>query len=349
MSSNYIVLNGVRFDLNKSKSMLMNELPDWERDIYSFLVEWFSESEHISVQTSGSTGKPKIISKKKSTLINSAVMTGKFFHFAENQTALLCLPAKFVAGKMMLVRAIEWGLELDYIAPKIQLQIPEKAYFFSAMTPQQVEGSLSKLGRISNLIIGGAPIPITLEKELVLLDTNCYATYGMTETVSHIALREISVEPNSAYQILEGISIKTDTRDCLKIDAPKLLNESITTNDIVELTSPTSFIWKGRYDNVVNTGGVKVFPEVIETKIASIINSPIIITGVPSKKWGDKLILIVETVQLDTEELSNQLNTILTKTEIPKSIFLVSKFIRTENGKINRKQTLDLLPNLRYD
>ena len=329
--------------------MLKNELPDWERDIYLFLADWFSESNRISVQTSGSTGKPKIISKKKSTLINSALMTGKFFHFEENQTALLCLPAKFVAGKMMLVRAIEWGLNLDYIAPKIQLQIPEKDYFFSAMTPQQVEGSISNLSRISNLIIGGAPVSTTLEKQLILLDTNCYATYGMTETVSHIALRKINLEPNLTYQILEGISIKTDTRDCLQIDAPKLLDESITTNDIVELTSPTSFIWKGRYDNVINTGGVKVFPEVIENKIANLINLPLIITGAPSKKWGEKLILIVESTAIDTIELSYQLKNNLTKTEIPKSIFYVSSFIRTENGKINRKQTLDLLTNLSND
>ena len=349
MNSNSIVLNGERFDLNKSKAMLKNQLPDWEHDIFSFLVDWFSDSSHISVQTSGSTGKPKLISKNKSALINSAEMTGEFFRFEENQMALLCLPAKFVAGKMMLVRAIKWRLRLDYIAPKIQLQIPKKTYFFSAMTPQQMEANLSKLSRITNLIIGGAPIPVALERKLVLLDTNCYATYGMTETVSHIALREISNDPNLVYQVLEGISINTDSRSCLKINAPKLLEESITTNDVVELTSSTSFIWKGRFDNVINTGGVKVFPEIIENKIAHLINLPILIAGVPSVKWGEKIILVIESDILNTTEVSMQLKGILSKTEIPKSIFLVSKFIHTENGKINRKKTLDLLDHLPTD
>ncbi len=349
MNSNSIVLNGERFDLNKSKTMLTNQLADWEYDIYSFLVDWFSDSTHISVQTSGSTGKPKIISKKKSTLINSAEMTGKFFHFEENQTALLCLPAKFVAGKMMLVRAIQWRLDLDYIAPKIALQIPKKDYFFSAMTPQQVEASFSQLSRISHLIIGGAPIPVPLEKQLLSLTSNCYATYGMTETVSHIAIREINAEAVNAYQVLDGITIETDPRNCLKINAPQLLEESITTNDSVELTSPTTFIWKGRFDNVINTGGVKVFPEAIENKIETLINLPVIIAGVPSKKWGEKIILMIESETLNIEGLSNQLKSILNNIENPKSIFLVPKFIRTENGKVSRNKTLGLLPNLRYD
>ena len=337
---NTIWINNNWYDLQKSVAKLQENLPLWERDIFSFLVEWFTEGDFIYVQTSGSTGTPKTIKKEKSTLRNSALMTGDFFSFKENQIALLCLPVKYIAGKMMLVRAIEWGLKLDSIEPKIKLNIPSKNYHFSAMTPQQVSASINTVSNISNLIIGGAPISIPLEKQLLDLPINCYATYGMTETVSHIALRKIT-ENNNHYQVLSGIEINIDSRTCLTINAPKLSVSIIKTNDIVTLNSANSFTWLGRFDNVINSGGVKISPEIIENKISKLIPNHFFITGIPDDKWGESVVLIIEGNPIDSKKLQKSIDAVLNKVETPKSIHFLPTFIRTENGKLNRKKTLN--------
>ena len=219
------------------------------------------------------------------------------------------------------------------------MSIPEKNYFFSAMTPQQAEDNLSQLSSIQNLIVGGAAIGNSLEKALSNLACNCFATYGMTETVSHIALRKIGAEE---YQILPEISISKDERECLKISAPKLLNEPITTNDLVEITSENSFIWKGRFDNVINSGGVKFTPETIERKIANLIDSPFFIIGVPDEKWGEKVVLVIEEKPFDPESLLSKIEKTLPKIQAPKQIIFSDEFKYTENGKLKRKETIAL-------
>lgn len=338
--NNSIILNSVKYDLQKSTQKLEENLPDWERDIFLFLVDWFSISERISVQTSGSTGTPKIISKDKSTLRNSAFMTGEFFQFSSGKTALLCLPAKYIAGKMMLVRAIEWTLDLDYIEPKTNMQIPEKNYFFSAMTPPQAEANLTKLSRFENLIIGGAAIKDALEKELPNHIRNCFATYGMTETVSHIALRKIG---SSEYHTLPGISIFLNERKCLQISAPKLLKNPVVTNDLVDITAENCFIWQGRYDNVINSGGVKISPEIIEAKISHLIDSPFFVTGIPHEKWGEQAVLIIQGNAFEVEPLQSRIMLVLPKAQAPKQIIFLPKFNYTENGKLQRKETMRLI------
>tara|TARA_R110002050_G_scaffold200591_1_gene335554 strand:+ start:105851 stop:106888 length:1038 start_codon:yes stop_codon:yes gene_type:complete len=342
METASILLNGKRIDLTQAQLILQNDLPEWERDIFEFLAEWFSDSTHISVHTSGSTGKPKIISKSKSTLRNSAQMTGEFFQFQRHQTALLCLPAKYIAGKMMLVRAIVWQLDLIYITPQIELKIPETAIYFGAMTPQQVSKNLANLRGISQLIIGGAPISPSLEKEILNIPPTCFATYGMTETVSHIALRKIKTTPTD-YQTLPHIRINTDSRNCLVIEAPKLLSEKIVTNDLVTISSPKSFQWVGRIDHVINTGGVKISPEKVESKIAQYITAPFFIGGVDDEKWGQNVVLLLESNPFELSLLKTQLKEVLSKFENPHSIHFIEKFKRTENGKLQRNETLKLL------
>ena len=336
----FITLNKTEFDLKKSIQKLEDNLPEWERDIFSFLADWFSDTETIQIQTSGSTGTPKTISKSKTAMRNSAVMTGEFFGFTHQKNALLCLPVKYIAGKMILVRAIEWGLELDYIEPKTVMDIPKKNYYFSAMTPAQVESNLASISSIKNLIIGGAPISRLLEKKLIETPENKYATYGMTETVSHIALRKIGY---SDYQTLPNISISLDLRKCLVIHAPKLLNEAIITNDLVDITSEKSFIWKGRFDYVINSGGVKISPELLEKKISNFISFPFIIGGIPDEKWGEKVVLLIESNSFNTSNIVSSMENSLPKTHVPKAIYFLDSFQYTENGKLRRKETLKLI------
>ncbi len=340
MGNQSIVLNGETFDLHKSMQKRQEKIPVWEDDIFLFLEEWFSDNETITVKTSGSTGTAKKITLPKSALVNSAIMTGDFFGFKPKQNALLCLPANFIAGKMMLVRAIEWHLDVDYIEPKIELDIPRNSYFFSAMTPPQVEANFNKISNIQNLIIGGAPLSALLESKLAQKEGNFFATYGMTETVSHVALRRI---PEDYYLPLPNISFSTNQHTCLVIKAPLLNSNTLVTNDIVELRKDLSFRWIGRLDHVINSGGLKISPEEIEGQLANFIFSPFIITSIPDSKWGQKIVLCIESKSIDLDMLWNTIRSILPAKKQPKAIFLLDQFERTENGKINRMKTTSLL------
>ena len=162
----------------------------------------------------------------------------------------------------------------------------------------------------------------------------------MTETVSHIALRKIGSEE---YHTLPEIHISLDERSCLKISAPKLLNESITTNDLVEITSHNSFIWKGRIDNVINSGGVKITPETLEKKIANLIDAPFFIAGIPDEKWGEKVVLVIEGESSKTENLLFKIELVLPKIQVAKKVIFLSEFRYTENGKLKRKETMALV------
>jgi len=318
------------------------------QDIGLFLKEWLDEKEHIIVRTSGSTGIPKKIKLNKKHMRNSALATGEYFDLRENTTALLCLSANYIAGKMMLVRALVLGWDIHLVPPKLNpLLNLENSFDFCAMVPMQVEESLLQLSKIKQLIIGGGVVSPSLNQQLQSVKTNCYATYGMTETITHIAVKKINKviesDHKSLYRILSNVTISQDHRDCLVIDASSVSNEVIITNDIVKLYSLTEFEWMGRFDNVINSGGVKLFPEQIEQKLFKILKERFFVIGVPDEKLGDKLILIVESVgELNLSKLDYK-KCQLTKYEVPKDVLLLPKFLETPTGKVLRKQTLELL------
>jgi O-succinylbenzoic acid--CoA ligase len=339
-----IVLNNDTYNLERAKKKLTSPLPNWERDIFLFLVDWFSNTYTIQVQTSGSTGTPKLIERSKEAMINSALMTGTYLSLNSEDTALLCLPAKYIAGKMMIVRSIVWGLKLDYLKPQNILPSFDKKYSFGAMTPSQANANLSQIHLIQNLIIGGAPISPKLEQELSTQTTSSiYSSYGMTETVSHIALRRIKSPFNMEYMILPDVRVEIDNRNCLIIHAPKLHKHPITTNDIVQIKSSKSFIWKGRYDHIINSGGIKISPEILEQKLTQYISLPFFVSGIQDEKWGARVVLIIEGNSFDTTQLEFTINLNLEKHEIPKYIYFLSQFVYTTNGKLNRKETFKLL------
>ncbi len=318
-------------------SLIFDELnPEisWENEIAGFLDEWNSENEFILSKTSGSTGTPKEIQLPKSAMKMSAQMTGEFFELKEGMSALLCMPVNFIAGKMMIVRAIELKLKLFLEEPKSRILLKESIDFVP-MTPMQVENSFDSLEKIKILLIGGAPLSDTLRARLLELSTRSFESYGMTETITHIGLKEISEE---FFTTLKGVSIRKDDRDCLVIQTP-YFEEEIITNDIVELKNDSEFKWLGRYDNVINSGGIKLFPELIEKKLKPYISEEFILTSIPDKVLGEKLILIIE------KESSNfQLpDSILLKYETPKEIYFLKTFPRTESGKVQREKIKDFL------
>jgi O-succinylbenzoic acid--CoA ligase len=332
-------LNGCSFS---SIDEILEHAKGFSDEIHHFLKDWFSVDESISVKTSGSTGIPKSILLKKEFVINSAKATGKYFDLHENTTALLCLPIIYIAGKLMLIRGLALGWKLDVIQSNSNpLEKIKRQYDFSAMVPLQLENSLSKISLIKKLIVGGGVVSKELESKIQAVSTSIFATYGMTETITHIAvkkLNKINKTPNF-YQTLPNVSIYNDDRNCLVIDAPKVAEELIFTNDVVELISDTQFKWLGRFDNVINSGGIKLHPEKIEEKLSKIISNRFFVAGISDEKLGKKLVLIIE----GEKEIINYKNIDLSKFEIPKETYFLDQFIETETKKIQRKKTLDLL------
>ena len=188
--------NGVHYNFKNLQNLaldLVKTKASYNCDIGSFLKQWLDQSKTITLNTSGSTGVPKTITMQKQAMVNSAIATGVYFNLKPKQRALLCLPAHYIAGKMMLVRAIVLGLELDSIEPKSNLEIDiNKQYQFTAMVPMQLEKNINKLNNIKTLIVGGAKVSSVLQSNLQTLKTAIFETYGMTETVSHIAVKQLN-------------------------------------------------------------------------------------------------------------------------------------------------------------
>ena len=287
------------------------------------------------MQTSGTTGTPKKISVSKQAMVYSALATGDFFDLKAGDKALHCLPVKYVAGKMMLVRAMILGLDMEFVAPSSHpLTNNDINYDFVAMVPLQAQNSLKELKSVKKLIVGGAKISPILEKELMKLKTNVFETYGMTETITHIAAKKVG---EKAFMVLPNVTISYDERNCLVIHAPKISEEIILTNDLVELVSENQFVFLGRMDNVINSGGIKLIPEQIEDKLSKHIHKRFFITSKEDKELGEKLVLVIEGQQ---DDLEASLFDDLDKYEKPREIIFIPKFKETASGKIMRKETL---------
>lgn len=338
---NFFKFNGVHFDSNGLRVAayyLIKEGNEHEKAIGDFLLDWFDDNPYIDLQTSGTTGAPKIIRKNKQALVNSALATGDFFELKPGDKALCCLPVQFIAGKMMLVRSFILGLEIDFVAPNSNpLENVNKKYDFVAMVPLQVQNSLNQLHKVDKLIIGGAKMNHALENSLLNIGTKVYETYGMTETITHIAAKKIG---ERAFSILPNVSISQDEKDCLVIDAPLVSDERLFTNDLVELINDNQFVLLGRIDNVVNSGGVKLIPEKIEEKLANGIKARFFVGGIPDTVLGEKLVLVIEGAQ---QNLDESIFSVLDKYEKPKELFFIPEFDATDSGKIKRKAILKSL------
>jgi len=308
---------------------------------YRFLLELFDDKSTINVYTSGSTGNPKSIIIPKTALLKSAEATGLFFNLPPKTTALHCLSSQYIAGKMMWVRALHLGWHLTLVEPNANpLKNKIESFDFAAMVPLQAQNSIDQLHQIKKLIIGGASLSTEWEEKLTLIPTQIYQTYGMTETITHIAVKKLG---QKNYTCLPNVSIGTDERNCLVINLPYLSSKEIITNDIVNLVSNNSFEWLGRYDHIVNSGGIKLIPEKIEEKLHPFISAPFFIAGLPDNNLGQKLILIIETSPQTFEFESIFSKASLSKFEIPKKIYIIDSMIITENNKINRIDTLNFI------
>ena len=318
---------------------------EFEEKVISFLKEWYSDSKTVSVQTSGSTGTPKIFEIEKERMLHSAKMTCDILHLQKGDSALLCLPIEYISGKMMVVRAIERSLKLVIKTPSsTPLSGLNEEIDFCAMSPLQVENSLDQIHFIKNIIIGGAAVSENLKKKITqtlkysITQTQVYETYGMSETLSHIALKEIFPIPEAYFKVLGNVEISLDERKCLQIFAPKLNPERLQTNDLVELKNEREFRFLGRIDHVINSAGLKIYPEELESLVKKEISNELIFLGIKDERFGQKLILVIEGEK--TEMLENKLSTIIypSKNHHPKEIIFLEKFPRIPNGKIDRRK-----------
>jgi O-succinylbenzoic acid--CoA ligase len=342
--------NGISFS---TKETLFQFVDKDFPEISIFIREWFDDSGVIHCKTSGSTGIPKEIGLDRLRMMNSAQATGNYFSLGPESRALLCLPLGYIAGKMMLIRAMVLGWHLDSIDPSSTPEIPRHVtYDFSAMVPLQLTNSLDQLKHIKTLIVGGGEVPSLLRPKIANLKTKIFATYGMTETITHIALMPLnksagfSVADNH-FKGLPGVRFSTDPRQCLRIQVPYISEKEIVTNDMVELISETRFKWVGRYDNIINSGGVKLIPELIEEKFRDVIKGRFFFTAVPDQVLGEKLVLIVEGEQENNfvqrlSDFQRQHSLDISKYEIPKNVYFTKKFKQTETGKVKRKASLEL-------
>ncbi|MCG8482228.1 MAG: AMP-binding protein [Clostridia bacterium] len=351
-------INNIFHDEDSLRRIIEQKFEDtsiasWEKDIYAFIQSWISDQDFIEVNTSGSTGTPKLIRLYKSVLINSAIYTAEALSFKENENALLCLPAKYIAGKMMIIRAFVNNMNLIIKEPSSNpLSDNHFNIDFAAMIPLQVSNILKskdvgKLKMVRNLIIGGGAIDPNIEKALKDFPNNVYATYGMTETATHIALKKLnSTAKHNYYHCLFGITVRKGSDQCLIINAPHISPEEIKTNDLANIYSDTQFEIIGRKDNIINTGGIKIIPEVLESKIKQFINYNLFVSSLPDQELGEKLILVIENSVKDLNclyTLWKNLEANLEKHEVPKRIEYLDSFIYTGNGKINRRECMEML------
>ncbi len=315
----------------------------------SFINEWYSHNEFISAKSSGSTGKPKEIKLKKEYLTSSARMTGAFFNYRPHQTILLSLSIDTIGGKMIVIRALIHNMHIIVIEPgKNPLSHINTYIDFVSLVPYQLKHIISdtpsKLNLISTILLGGAPVSYELKQKIQTLNPEFFESFGMTETMSHIALKNLK-SGNTYFTTLEGINISINTNHQLIINAEKLGIKELQTTDEINIISPTSFEWIGRTDFAINSGGFKFHPELIEKKIEPDIQLPFFIHKEPDVNLGERIICCIEG-RFDNN-ICNDLNYIfinkLDRYEIPKEIYFIKSFTYTNSNKINRLSSYNSL------
>ncbi|ACY40292.1 O-succinylbenzoate-CoA ligase [Blattabacterium sp. (Blattella germanica) str. Bge] len=315
----------------------------WKDSIFSFLKKWYDNESVLKVSTSGTTGSPKTIFLKKKHMFERAIKTVEFLKLTKRGVrGLLCLSPDFIASKMFLVRAIIFKWKVYCVPPSSNPLKNIKEYFdITSMVPMQVFFSLKYLEYVKILLIGGYSVSDFLEKKLQNISTICYETYGMTETLGHIALRKINGSNKSSfYKSFQDIHLSIDERSCLGIFYP--CDSFIQTNDIVSMISSDEFTCIGRYDNVINSGGIKIIPELIEKNMNFFIHRRFFISSIPDKILGEKIVLIIEGSPFQFEYPEFFFNG-KNKFYKPKNIFFIPHFIENSLGKLRRKEIMKKL------
>ena len=350
-----IWINGREVSLQHILNDTAAAYDDFEKSTFRFIRQWLSDQHEFELRTSGSTGPSKKIIITRDQMISSAKATEKALDLRPGFSALTCLDTQYIAGQMMLVRSFTTGMKVLALTPSAN---PFKQFNtltpvdFTALVPYQVHAIVQSaedayFNSIKTIIIGGAAVEWETRERLQRYHALFFATYGMTETISHIALQPLNGPDVPAYfQVLPGVTIQQDNRGCLVIEAPHLVGK-IVTNDLVELKNNTQFKWLGRFDNIINSGGVKIIPEKIEAEVEKAfkrlnIHCNFFISSLPDSQLGERIILIIKEkifTEGEQEKLYTTLQKTLSRYEIPKEVITLASFNMTETGKLNRYST----------
>jgi O-succinylbenzoic acid--CoA ligase len=333
----------------------------YEAEALDFCRAWVSGQSEFVLQTSGSTGVPKAITLTRAQMRASAHLTGQTLGLKPGDAALVCLNVRYVAGVMMLVRGLELSLPMTIIEPSgnpLANFDPRKIRFaFMAFVPLQLQTVLEQasdklpiLNGMKAILVGGAATSPALEQALQVIESPVFATYGMTETLSHIALRRLNgTERRDWFTALDGVDLGTDERGCLHITSVATNFVRVQTNDVVELSDPTHFRLLGRADRIINSGGVKVQPEQIEQIIENVlatagVRGRLFVAGLPSERLGQRVVLFCEAWTPTDEQwqrIQDAVRTQMGPYAVPKKAITVAQFSETPTGKMDRVRTID--------
>lgn len=332
-----------------SSRNIIENISDDEKKVIKVITAWQEETLYFDLTTSGSTGNPATIQLQRERLLYSAKSSLQFLDPNSSfGNTLLCINPAFVGGLMVIVRALIADLDISVISPasKFESLPPDQNYDLTSMVPIQLQYLLDhapeKLNQFNTILIGGAPLPQAYVQKLSNhTKLRVFQTYGMTETASHIALKNLS-KNQKTYNTLGDVLLETDERQCLRLKGTITDNEWIQTNDIVRLISSNEFEWLGRADFVINSGGIKIHPEILEEQLSSQIKFPFFVAGIEDSRLGERAVLLIETKSdyVPTIDFSK-----IDRYKRPKEIHCLSNFKYTESGKINRIKTLELITN----
>ncbi|MCX6050017.1 MAG: AMP-binding protein [Chloroflexi bacterium] len=333
------------------------------RDVLRFCHQWLTGATSFVINTSGSTGTPKPITLPREQMVASARRTGEALGLHPGQQALICMPTRYIAGRMMLVRGFVLGLAMTVVEPAsdpLRDLSPDVHFDFTAVIPLQLQTLLNGpphyrtiLNRMQAILIGGGPVSPALQEQLQVITAPIYHTYGMTETITHIALRRLNgPQASEAFTPLAGVKLAVDGRGCLNIRSEITQDQVVQTNDIVELRQDGSFIWLGRWDNVINSGGVKVQVEKVEIALEKALHAVapqaasqrrFFVGPLPDERLGERVVAVLEGAPLGEQlerALRESLQPLLTKYEVPRNFYYLPQFAETPTRKIDRKTTL---------
>lgn len=329
---------------------------------FTLAQQWLNGAGTFTFHTSGSTGTPKEINLKRSQLEASAQGTITALRLTSSEHILLCMNPAFIGGAMLLIRGLMLNAPITLQEPSgnpLQLVASDHLYTFASFTPIQLHSLVSgdaeamqKLDRFNHILLGGAAVSPQLEQVLTTASAKVYHTYGMTETVSHIALKQMGKD--TCFKALPGVELKTDERGCLAIRSGSTDHKWITTNDMVHFFDPGSFEILGRIDEVINTGGIKVWPAKIENAIQEAMQAlglqhNLFVSWQADERLGQKVIAVIEGLPLNDDmqkTIATFIEKKLTKYEMPRTFYYSPAFTLTDTGKINKPETLKMI-NLR--
>ncbi|GAA4395626.1 AMP-binding protein [Nibrella viscosa] len=337
----------------------MNQTTNHEAAL-AFCQAWRSGQDLFTLQTSGSTGTPKPIQLSRQQMIASARLTGQTLGLVPGDAALVCLNVRYIAGVMMLVRGLELELSMTIVEPSANpladFDLEQTQFAFTALVPLQLQTMLEQapeklpiLNRMKAILVGGAATSPALEQALQQISAPVYATYGMTETVSHIALRRLNgPEATDYFTALEGVQIGSDERGCLHITAAAGNNHLVQTNDVVEMLDNRRFRLLGRADSIINSGGVKIQPEPVERALQALLSQwrltpRLFVAGLPDERLGLRLVAFLEKEEITAaqqQSVKEHITKHLGPYSVPKQFITVPAFRETPTGKIDRLSTI---------